>query len=323
MASGFQALLPKEALAKNKRRFLWVGLPISLVCIVWLLRSLDLSLFWQSLRTLSMSAVLLALLILQMQTFTIAFRWQFILQSLTLKVSWWFCFWNQRIAFFLNSLLPARLGEAYRLYDLKKNLKISVGSGLGAIGAEKLSDFIALFVVLMGMSPLLVRDHPLPVLKIMGLFVSGLVGLWLVLMWGGSLDGDKRGQWIAEFSQKISAGLKTLLHPKYRGLIFMSAVSHWLFHSLALWTLAQGFGMPLQFAEACFVVGGISLAVALPAAPGNLGTFEAGAVAVLQFFGHSFTTSLALALTYHLMQLIPTLLIGWLGMARGAKAQGT
>jgi uncharacterized membrane protein YbhN (UPF0104 family) len=79
---------------------------------------------------------------------------------------------------------------------------------------------------------------------------------------------------------------------------------------------AVGFHLPI--AAAIVVLIAVNLALAFPfAPPGNLGTLELGATLALVEFGIPKEQALAFALCYHLLQVIPVGIIGFVLITRG------
>ena len=76
-------------------------------------------------------------------------------------------------------------------------------------------------------------------------------------------------------------------------------------------------GLHLPLGPTLFVLLAVNLALALPVAtPANLGTLEVGAVLALLELGVPKGQAVAFALSYHLLQIIPVAVIGFL-MALG------
>jgi len=66
----------------------------------------------------------------------------------------------------------------------------------------------------------------------------------------------------------------------------------------------------MGFDVALFVNGTVALAVAVPAAPGFVGTFQTGVVGGLGVYGVSGASAVALSLGFHLGGFIPVTLVG-------------
>jgi uncharacterized membrane protein YbhN (UPF0104 family) len=77
-----------------------------------------------------------------------------------------------------------------------------------------------------------------------------------------------------------------------------------------IWLVARAAGFALGPAGCAAVWAGVNVAIAVPAAPGQLGVLEAGAVLVLRVLGAGDERALAIALAYHATHVLPTLLAG-------------
>ena len=104
------------------------------------------------------------------------------------------------LAYFANSLVPAKLGDAYRAYLLKRDSGVPFSAGFGTILAERFVDAMMLVVVLAG-SALVVFGTEMPsqarpalmlgaLLIVVG--VCGLAVLWLTRKRSRSLPARTR-----------------------------------------------------------------------------------------------------------------------------------
>jgi glycosyltransferase 2 family protein len=72
----------------------------------------------------------------------------------------------------------------------------------------------------------------------------------------------------------------------------------------------------VPFSAALFVQGLLSLAAAIPAAPGFFGLFEAAAKEGLRVYGVSSTLAVSWALGYHMLTFVPITVFGAVYFAR-------
>ena len=61
------------------------------------------------------------------------------------------------LSWFANCVVPAKLGDAYRAYLLKKDANVGFSKTIGTILAERIIDMIILFVLLAGAALLVIR----------------------------------------------------------------------------------------------------------------------------------------------------------------------
>src|SRR4029079_10215533 len=106
---------------------------------------------------------------------------------------------------------------------------------------------------------------------------------------------------------------------------FWSAVSHGI-DVIEVYLILVAVGVHVPWPTAGLILLTLNLAIAVPSTPGQVGAFEAGAVAGLRAMGVELAPALAFALVYHVMQVGPVLLAGLsgiklLGQARAAEAE--
>lgn len=191
------------------------------------------------------------------------------------------------LSWFANCILPAKLGDAYRCYLLKRQAKASFSLSLGTLLAERLLDLTVLFVF-MAISALVVFGGHLPGQASQTVYIgSGLLaigGLGLIAMW---LARDV-----------IQRRLPRRLHEQYGRLhdgVFACLRRPWVFIGIGLiiwtmegvrfWLVAQALGADLTPATALFVALMGSLLTTLPITPAGLGVVEIATIKVLDLVG--------------------------------------
>ena len=86
------------------------------------------------------------------------------------------------LSWFVNCIIPAKVGDAYRCYLFKQDTKASFSATLGTILAERLTDLVVLFVAMTGAGILAFHgDIPSEVTKTL------LIGITLVAIGVGAL----------------------------------------------------------------------------------------------------------------------------------------
>lgn len=105
-------------------------------------------------------------------------------------------------------------------------------------------------------------------------------------------------------------GLKVLQSPSLLLTSIVWSVGIWLFQSLSFWVAFLAFGIDVGYEVALFVNGTVALAVAVPAAPGFVGTFQLGVTGGLGVYGVAEASALAMSLAFHIGGWIPVTLVG-------------
>jgi uncharacterized membrane protein YbhN (UPF0104 family) len=120
------------------------------------------------------------------------------------------------------------------------------------------------------------------------------------------------GEWLGHFLD----GLTPLAQPRALGLALVWTAISWALSVSAGYVLLYAFYDTASWAAACLFIAAASFAVALPAVPGNIGTFEWAIVVGLRAFepyAEPYSTAVAFAVTVHAVNLALYALFGVLG----------
>lgn len=187
------------------------------------------------------------------------------------------------LSWFANCVVPAKLGDAYRGYLLKRQAGVPFSTGLGTILAERLTDLTVLFVMMAG-SALVVFGGDLPGQASQTVWIgSGLLavgGLGLVALWfaRGPIQRRMPTRLHAQFDRLHVALFACLRRP---APFLAISVGIWIFEGLRLLLVAEALGADLTPATALFVALMGSLLTTLPITPAGLGVVEGATIAVL------------------------------------------
>jgi uncharacterized protein (TIRG00374 family) len=208
-----------------------------------------------------------------------------------------------------TALVPWRAGEIVRAYLLKRDEDVSVASTAAVTAMEKTVEVLALSLILAPV-PFLLPNLPGWVSKSMLFTVIAAVVLLLSAVVIVNLPSNRRGdgrsrrtprRWMASFY----AGLEIVRRPSLFFRAVLVSVASWLLDLACLLVVMHAVGVSAPAASGLLVLMAVNLAIAIPVVPGNIGTFELGAIAALQPFGVSSEMGLAVGLLYHLAQVVP------------------
>jgi len=191
------------------------------------------------------------------------------------------------LSWFVNCLVPAKLGDVYRAYLLRKHGTISLSKAGGTIVAERLTDF-AIALSLLGLTGLIAFRGRLPddiVVAIeLGSVVVLVAGVGLLLM--RSFD-----PYVQRLVPHRFQSIYTRFHEgavgsfgQYPRLLALT-VAAWLPEALRFFLITQAVGvtlapdLPTSLAISIFIALGSAFLTALPLTPAGLG-FAEGAIAV-------------------------------------------
>jgi uncharacterized protein (TIRG00374 family) len=122
---------------------------------------------------------------------------------------------------------------------------------------------------------------------------------------------EKAARLVVDVLEAFLDGLKVFQSPALLVKAVVWSVAIWLLQSLSFWVAFLAFGIHVGFDVALFVNATTALAVAVPAAPGFIGTFQAGVMAGLGVYGVAEAAAIALSLGFHLAAFFPVTLVGF------------
>jgi glycosyltransferase 2 family protein len=187
------------------------------------------------------------------------------------------------LAYFANSIVPAKLGDAYRGYLLKRDSGVPFSAGFGTILAERLVDAMMLVVVLAG-SVLVVFGTEMPsqarpALMLGALLIAvGVCGLTVLWLTRDTVVRFLPGRVREAYSRLQGAIFGALRRPV---LVLGIGGLLWLNDGLRVWFVASslGAGIPPTVAILVAVMG--ALLTVIPLTPAGLGVVELGVGSVL------------------------------------------
>ncbi len=200
-------------------------------------------------------------------------------------------------------VLPARGGEALRVWWLHKRHAIPLAAVGAALALEKMSDVVTLMLVVSPLPWLLPSERWLgPVRLVTPLVVVAAIGVILL-----ARGGRRRLRWLADFRMFDDL--------KHAGAGFLFVLSAWLLDICVISLSMHAVAIPVRLDGPLLVILIVNLAIAIPAAPGNIGTLELAATFALTTLGVQQERAAAFALLYHGVQLVPLVLVSSLATA--------
>jgi uncharacterized protein (TIRG00374 family) len=237
------------------------------------------------------------------------------------------------VGYFFNNILPARAGEAARVFALHGKARTPRAEAVGTVVIERVFDLLALLFLLFASYPLLPEISWLRAAALFGLaVVTVLVAVIVVLV----RYDDRAVRWLLSPLHRLpvarehvepavinaTRGLVALREPRValRGMAL--TLASWVMLALSFWILMAGFDLGLPVVAGMLVVIAINLSLVLPSSPAALGVFEAATVVALRAFDVPQAQALSYALVLHLLNFVPFLVIGAVLLGPGALRGG-
>lgn len=246
-----------------------------------------------------------------------AYRWQRLVQPLeALPVRPFFD--ATLIGFMANDILPLRAGELVRAYALSHLTSVRLTTALATTVLERIWDAIIIGLLCVWVLP----RFPLPDwlaqtnMIILTICLGCLVGGW----WLARREEGVQLAWLPErlaaLAQHFVEGLRALQNVSLVVQIALMSLIMWLSLAVYYWLMlwACGIVLPLEAGLVLMLVA--AFGVALPAAPGFVGTFQYAIILGLSLFSIPKEEALGFSIIAHLAQLIPVIVAGLITLAR-------
>lgn len=327
-----------ESAATRPRIRLWLslllGLALSTLLVVLLLRRIDLSRVAGEMRSASWAPLALSLAVKLLGFCGLAWRAEALLRP-TAKVPFPVLYQAQLLGFAANNVVPFRVGELAKVDFLARSSGSSRATVLAVAASERLLDGLCMLLLFAVVSPLVLPqvEHPGVVAASAGVIVLAGAAAWMAAGRGGLLSrlagrlgetwGAPRGGRLVSLMEGFERGLTGWRSPGLLLGAFAGSLLYWGCSAIGvrLWLAAFDVSTP-WFAPAVVLVF-LAFGTALPASPGFIGTYDYFFVSALAVFGVEANRAASVALVGHALAIVPFTLVGLAlvpGSARGLAA---
>ena len=231
------------------------------------------------------------------------------------------------IGYMVNNVLPLRAGEVVRVAVAAQRW----GHGFWAIVATTIVERLLDSLVIVGVLSVLVFVLPVPRYLVGGaitLLVVDVVAIAVLVAlaarpeWSRAVVGRLTARWpsvhasTARLLDTFVRGLDGIRTVRRLPLIVLWTVVLWMFPIFAAWAGLRSVHLNLPFVASWTVLAFVGLSVSVPSAPGYVGVFHFAAAKAVEIFGVDPAPALGFALVFHVSQLVPVTIVGWLYFLR-------
>ena len=289
-----------------------LSLLLSVGAVFFATRNVD----WSQLRALLGQAHYWPLawaLMLSSVTFTLrAWRWQVLLNPFQKIALWQLLRW-QVGGLLINNLLPMRMGELVRAYWTGHKTRIAKSSILGTIVVERVFDMASMAAiacaVLLG-AGLYHFNRAIAVGAVTSIVILSVTAkLFIHDAMLQNLTARLPAK-IRELADDFVKGLSVFKDKKEIFKVAMVSPLIWAADIFIIAVLSRTLGLDLSWMQAAVLAVGLILGVMIPAAPGAVGTYEAGGVAALGLIGFDATRAFSFVFLMHCFQIFTTIVLG-------------
>jgi glycosyltransferase 2 family protein len=218
------------------------------------------------------------------------------------------------LSWFVNCLVPAKLGDAYRGYLLKKNAGPSFSRTMGTVFAERVLDIFALVGLLLIASLLVFRGTVpgslrLPLIAGVTLVVIGIAGLVALYHFGPRMSRIVPNRLRPIFERTAQGLTMSFTRTGMTGAVSLTAIV-WVLEGVRLFCVAAAFGVELSPASSLLVALLASLLTIMPLTPAGLGVVEGGTIIALRLLNVGDTDAGSIAIMDRIIAYWSVILVG-------------
>lgn len=287
-----------------------LGLFISGIAIWFIVTQIDLVLFANALSSAQYIYVVPCLVLLVLALLPRALRWQVLLNGELPLVR---AFHIMNVAYLVNGVLPLRIGEVARIYLASRGKDaVPMLQSASTVVLERLLDLLAI-VMLMSLA---LANGPIPdELRVAGGFTGliALAGFVVLVVLGRNrqllhhiLDYlTERFAMLQRLNlrsglDQVLDGLAPVMRPRVLLWSVGLTIVSWLLSVMAGYVLMFAFYEEASWTTTALYISAAAFAIALPAVPGNIGTYELAIMLALNATGYTeYSTGLAFAVMVH------------------------
>jgi len=322
--------ITQDQLSIRKRLLNWrtiVPLVIAVIALVIFAQKININpkLTWIAMRNANVYFVLIAFIIYYFSFPIRTFRWRMLLENIGYTKEngiqlpkFWKLLEIIYVSWFANVIVPAKLGDLYRAYLLRREAGLPASRTFGTVLAERLLDLIVLLLLFIPSVIISLHENLPPQLALglkitMVLVVVGIIGLFMLRMFptqiGLVVPKRFRGYYY-QFQEGTLGSFKRI--PSLTGLtigVWACEALRFFFIALAL-NLIPG-NLTHVLSASLFIALGEALLTAIPFTGGGIGLVEGGMLAMISLFTPNTSLALAAIVIDRAISLFSILVIGF------------
>ena len=295
----------------GRRELISTLIPIALLIIA--ARGVDWAGAAQALGRTQPYYVLLALVVFYLTFPLRAWRWARLLREGGHDLTWRDLLKILFIGWFVNSIVPAKLGDLYRSYLVKRRFGISLSRTVGVVVAERLLDLLVVFILLIVGGYVAFGRTILPDLRIVYLsgaalallIVGGLAGIYYI--------GPRIARFFPSEARRIGRLFREGVLHSFRALPIAGpqTIAIWSLEAMRLLFVLTSLGLELPASGVVFVAVAVALLTTVPLTPAGFGFVEIAMVYVLtEGFGLAQHDAIAVAVVDRAVSVFSVIIIG-------------
>lgn len=308
------ALNPESGVLNRRLFRLLFGVIVSGVCLYFLFGAVQGDKVIDSLLSVNLNYLLAAFFVTSFSYLLRAYRWIFLFTDI--KLSFPHSYRCLTLGFFMNNVLPARIGEFVRAHSLGRIIGESRAKVLATVAIERLLDGLTLSAFFAILFPLWSDnlDNASLLFHVSYMFAIASIGAFLVIFLRKPIFsvlrfvdlkiGISGVSYLIQRIEKFIIGLEPLSMPRLLAPVLLLSILVWAVELGAYYLIAIAFSQTLNLGDLSLFLAAVNFSSLVPAAPGGIGTIEAFASFALAKIGIEHEVALAMVLTQHIIQFI-------------------
>ena len=248
-----------------------------------------------------------------------AFRWRYVLSRVGTRVGFRDATEILFLSWFVNCVVPAKLGDLYRAYLLKGTMGASASRTVGTIFIERIADIVVIFGLALAAGYWSFRGRSRPEVDLIFLvgfvLAVALIGFVIALRFWGNRVARFLPARLADLWERFHEGSTGALTLRALPVIGIATVIVWLLEGARLYFVIRALDLPdvgLGISASVFVALAAALLTAMPLTPAGIGFVEAGIAGALLIYGVQSDSAAAVALTDRGISILTVILLGGL-----------
>jgi uncharacterized protein (TIRG00374 family) len=231
-------------------------------------------------------------------------RWRTLLSNVGLRERWSRLTELVFLSYFANSIVPAKLGDVYKGYLLRRNYGHPLSASGGTIVMERILDVLVLAVLFSACGILAFGENIPASLRtyVYGGFAAS-VAIAGVLLFSRRLSLRLLAFVAGRLPERVGAALERLGEGFYASVnsrtlapVLGLTVASWLLEATRIYFVILALGISLPLPAIAFAAFAASFLTAIPFTPAGLGAVEVGVVGILMLFGVPLPIAAAVAI---------------------------
>jgi len=270
----------------NKKTLL--SLLVGFIVLYFLLTKLDFAELLNIIKNINIFYFILSLFISFSVFPLLALRWQVLLRNVGLKKRVRDLNEIVFLSNFINCIVPAKAGELYRAYLIKKNYRFSMSKTIGTIFVERLID-MAFLIALMIISIEVVFRGVFPAIVITPVKILLILTIIFIILAFVMKHQRKRimkilPKKIKKIFGNFERGISGCLRWRDMPLIGSYSVLRWFIQIMSFYFIILAINLKISFFLIVFITLASALITLIPITPGGLGMGELAIAGILVMF---------------------------------------